>query len=329
MKHSELRTGNCFIYEATYHAIIKIAEDSCESYWIKGGDKTDIYPHRYDDQITPVILTTEILKNLGFYDKYKSVHTRWCLNGFCLDQKSDVNDDNESIPEEDVFYYDNTQVKYLHQLQNWYFLNKEEEFDLTGIIPKRPLKRNSRTKMAGVVSKEADNITKIAFMETDNTVRCIVTPIQKDSSLTTDKNNPGVNKPKADSNQNKAYIVLSDEERGKGYARPIRLSYVHVGKDIDLTKGIELTEEQEKRHAGCNYIAFIPDEDAESPIVGTFITSEDAKGGCRTSTKIGQIIAETYARDPKFYGATYCCGCNKHIAVEEFVWEGTEERVGS
>jgi len=40
-------------------------------------------------------------------------------------------------------------------------------------------------------------------------------------------------------------------------------------------------------------------------------------------------LAETYARDNKFYGATYCTGCEKHLPVEEFLWDGTDEKVGS
>lgn len=43
--------------------------------------------------------------------------------------------------------------------------------------------------------------------------------------------------------------------------------------------------------------------------------------GCGTLTTMGQALAETYARDPKFYGATYCCECQKHLPVAEFRWE--------
>lgn len=78
--------------------------------------------------------------------------------------------------------------------------------------------------------------------------------------------------------QHDVYLVLSDEERAKGYVRPLRSSYVHT------TCGVETT--------------------------------------------MGQPIAETYARDPKFYGATYCISCRKHLPVSEFRWDdGTE--VGS
>ena len=50
---------------------------------------------------------------------------------------------------------------------------------------------------------------------------------------------------------------------------------------------------------------------------------------CGTVTTMGIAIAETYARNPTFYGSTYCCRCQMHKHVSEFVWEGTEEKVGS
>lgn len=46
-------------------------------------------------------------------------------------------------------------------------------------------------------------------------------------------------------------------------------------------------------------------------------------GGCGTPTTMGMPIAETYARNPAFYGATYCVGCRMHKAVGvdgEFYW---------
>ncbi len=50
---------------------------------------------------------------------------------------------------------------------------------------------------------------------------------------------------------------------------------------------------------------------------------------CGMITFMGQKLSETYARDPKFYGSTYCYHCQMHKPVEEFVWEGTNEVVGS
>jgi hypothetical protein len=96
--------------------------------------------------------------------------------------------------------------------------------------------------------------------------------------------------------QNKKYLILSNEERNKGFIRPVRETYIHVGKNPKMS-GIVLIR---------------PDENA-----------------CGTRTTMALAIAETYARNPKFYGSTYCCSCQKHLSVSEFIWEGTEERVGS
>lgn len=44
---------------------------------------------------------------------------------------------------------------------------------------------------------------------------------------------------------------------------------------------------------------------------------------CGTITSMGVTIAQTYARDPHFYGGTYCAGCHTHYQVGfhgEFVW---------
>jgi hypothetical protein len=53
---------------------------------------------------------------------------------------------------------------------------------------------------------------------------------------------------------------------------------------------------------------------------------------CGTVTRMGDALAETYARQPDFYGATFCVGCRTHLPVGadgEFVWDGTSEKVGT
>ncbi len=45
---------------------------------------------------------------------------------------------------------------------------------------------------------------------------------------------------------------------------------------------------------------------------------------CGASTRMNGAIAETYARDPFFYGSTYCTTCHMHRPVGEFgefVWD--------
>lgn len=96
-------------------------------------------------------------------------------------------------------------------------------------------------------------------------------------SLTTDPNHPDLTRytgPEESAPQAKVYLVLSEEERAKGFIRPVRQTYVH--------------------------------------------------DKCGTSTKMGLALSETYARNPKFYGATYCVGCSAHYPVAEFKWSDGE-----
>lgn len=67
-----------------------------------------------------------------------------------------------------------------------------------------------------------------------------------------------------------AYLVLSDEERVKGFVRPVRTAYTHQV--------------------------------------------------CGSVTTMSVALGETYARQPTFYGATYCVRCQMHRPVGEFRW---------
>lgn len=100
--------------------------------------------------------------------------------------------------------------------------------------------------------------------------------------LTDDPNDPRLTRGVDDAPRDQAevYLVLSEEERAKGFVRPVRRSYQHLV--------------------------------------------------CGAVTTMGQALAETYARDPGFYGATYCCRCRQHCRVGEdgeFTWieaDGTD-----
>lgn len=50
---------------------------------------------------------------------------------------------------------------------------------------------------------------------------------------------------------------------------------------------------------------------------------------CGGLTIMSDAIAATYARDPKFYGYTYCCHCQKHLPVGQFIWDCDGEEVGT
>lgn len=79
--------------------------------------------------------------------------------------------------------------------------------------------------------------------------------------------------------QQKDYIVLTPEERAKGFVRSYRDTYLHRP--------------------------------------------------CGTTTKMNRAISETYARDPSFYSGTFCVRCGQHFPLDQFVWDGTSEQVGS
>lgn len=129
------------------------------------------------------------------------------------------------------------------------------------------------------------------------------------------------------------YAVLPQSEREKGFIRPVRKSYKHVGKPATKYPLRDLTTEEIERHCKIKpYVKFEEYPESESPLCGTFWTQEDLDKigkGCGTLTTMGDALAETYARDPKYYGSTFCCGCSKHLPVNEFVWADTKERVGS
>lgn len=53
---------------------------------------------------------------------------------------------------------------------------------------------------------------------------------------------------------------------------------------------------------------------------------------CGTVTNMHRALSETYARQPDFDGGTYCCRCRAHFPVGaegQFVWDGTDEKVGT
>lgn len=107
--------------------------------------------------------------------------------------------------------------------------------------------------------------------------------------MTTDRDDPGLRKIKADGQQ-EVYLILSEEERAKGFVRPVRQKY---------------------RHLKCGVV-----------------------------THMGLALSETYARNPKFYGGTFCVGCGTHFPLQHFnkytekvewafLWEPEGDPVGS
>lgn len=146
--------------------------------------------------------------------------------------------------------------------------------------------------------------------------------------ITDDPNNPDLAVVDPVTGMQKAYLALSAEERSKGFVRPYRTAYTHVGKRPKYPLR-PLTDEEKERHATAFYKPVAYEEYPESETLeGHYWTLEALQGGCGTLTVMARALAETYARDPKFYGGTYCAGCGRHFPVSEFAWVDGEP-VGS
>jgi len=147
------------------------------------------------------------------------------------------------------------------------------------------------------------------------------------SPLTTDPNDPNL-KVIEPSGMQKSYLVLSEEERAKGFVRPVRRSYKHVGERPAYPLR-DLTPEESERHASAGYVKFEPYPESESPVTGRFWTEAQLASGCGSVTTMGLALAETWARDVNFYGGTFCSHCGRHFPVAEFVWVPDGSPVGS
>lgn len=133
------------------------------------------------------------------------------------------------------------------------------------------------------------------------------------------------------------YWVLPQAEREDPhqYVRPVRRSYRHVGraicgKPMPNLSGVTIPPgvvayacSGEPGHKGdCHVFSPVKaEQQARLAAIGRI-------GGCDTVTTMALPLAQTYARDPKFYSHTFCVQCGAHLRVEEFVWEGTDDVVG-
>ncbi len=95
------------------------------------------------------------------------------------------------------------------------------------------------------------------------------------------------------------------------------------GRPVDEVRA----DQTEKVGQYKDYIVLCPDERAKGfirPVRNKYIHKT-----CGVETRMGDALSETYARDPKFYGSTFCVSCNKHLPVGEFTWSQNGEVVGS
>lgn len=99
---------------------------------------------------------------------------------------------------------------------------------------------------------------------------------------------------------------------------------------ICMTDGGQVTDDhRELKDNGQQkgYVVLDPEERAKGfvrPYRDTYVHKV-----CEGSTTMARSIAETYARNPKFYSGTFCCLCGAHFPVDQFRWHGTNEDVGS
>lgn len=132
----------------------------------------------------------------------------------------------------------------------------------------------------------------------------------------------------------KGYVVLSEAERKKGFVRPVRDSYRHIWAPEPKHPLRDLTDEEKSRYGNEGYVKYeeYPEDQRNSSAIGRFWTQKQlniAGKGCGQVTTMGRGLAETWARDVSFYSGTFCATCREHFPVYQFVWTGTEERVGS
>lgn len=143
----------------------------------------------------------------------------------------------------------------------------------------------SRQEEAELAARETDKAVIAARKRLEQAKRAAAPPVDRAACVLADGNpvtedhreiNPATG-------QQKGYVVLTAEERAKGFQRPVRRAYIHQT--------------------------------------------------CGTETRMSQEIAETYARDPKFYSGTFCVHCRNHFPVGaegQFVWkDAPAEKVGT
>jgi hypothetical protein len=118
-----------------------------------------------------------------------------------------------------------------------------------------------------------DNLIKqIDDLEVDRSARVLVSGEAVPADYSHTQINPSTG-------MQKDYIVLTAEERAKGFVRPVRRAYKHIV--------------------------------------------------CGNETRMALSIAETMARDPKFYQGGYCATCCTHFPNDQFVWPDDGTQVGT
>ena len=120
----ELRIGNLVIVNGEIIKVEEIKSGGINPNW-------DSYEYSYDD-LQPIPLTNEILEKLSLekFNRYYSIYKNWELviskegNKYIID-----NIDG------DISHYDNDyKIRFLHQLQNIYYILNFKELDVSKIL---------------------------------------------------------------------------------------------------------------------------------------------------------------------------------------------------
>lgn len=62
--------------------------------------------------------------------------------------------------------------------------------------------------------------------------------------------------------------------------------------------------------------------------IHAYPTEVNRQIGCGGETRMGAALAETYARNPRFYTGTFCVHCRAHFPLNQFIWDGGGELSG-
>ena len=130
------------------------------------------------------------------------------------------------------------------------------------------------------------------------------------------------------------HYVMAPEELAAGARAEVRYTYTHVGRPARGWSGLEpLSPDEVEEHAEDGWVAYERYPAGSGPS-GRYWTLEGIDGtrGCGASTRVPEAVAQTYAANPGYYGSTFCCGCGQYRPVGaegEFVWDGTDVRVGT
>lgn len=123
------------------------------------------------------------------------------------------------------------------------------------------------------------------------------------------------------------YANLAEESAKAKQPKPIPVNY----DAVTLTDGSPVTEDHREIEPSTGmqkgYVVLSAEERANGFVRPVRRSYKHLS--CGSTTTMGIALAETYARCPDFYSGTFCSNCREHYPLDQFVWSGTTEQVGS